>query len=726
MRITRTLLVAVLAIGLGLTPARATTTPVSTGTLHWGFKQSFRSYVGDAGISLGDGATRAGDGTFAFPLSGGSYDDTARATDVSLAGSVHFRAHPDGSGGYLLDITVSAPHVRITGTGASLTMHVLSRGLLDGGAAGPVVDYGEIPVAALDVSTGTVSTAGGSTAWSAIRATLTAEAVPAFLTYSAGTALDPVAFSYTGPGGAPGLSESWTAPSTPLLRAGPSWSAGTVLDVDAAYADPAHGVAYAVLGSLAPHSVQALDATTLAPLGGGTALGPQTRYLSAFDPATSTVFVAQDDGTIGAARWDGRAYVTTSVATVPDGVAALLGLTWDAAGHRLVAIVSAGDTAAVYAWTGPAWTQQIYPLPAPPSGQSVAAGWYGSPRNLHNLAAAPDGSLVLARGSITTSDAAAPALRVGLAGGSVTVASIAGTAFVAPDGDQAPSVGYGQVVIGGDGALYLLRTQQNSAVARLGTSGVTWRLDLPDTQALGLAVDTDSTVYVGAPNSKQIAIVRDGQVLRTQTVDDLGSRLTYFIAIGADHAVLTETRGAGFPLGVTRLDRAGVSPSILTPPAGATAVLRPGASTGQVTFAVRIEGTPAPQIRWQRRDPGAATFTDLPGATGPTLPLAVTAADRGASVRAVATNAAGAIASPAATITVRTAPPASPHPPSKDPATPAGDPTAPAGPEQPNTNHGGELAATGTVDGRLAGLGLVAVLVGVALSWLGRRRGRST
>ncbi|SHH05628.1 Htaa protein [Jatrophihabitans endophyticus] len=640
--------------------ARAESTAITTGSLHWGFKQSFRSYVTDAGIATSKPATRAADGAVDFPLSKGTYDAASGTTSVTFTGGVHFRAHADGSGGYLLDITLSSPQLTLSATGSTLTMAVTSRQLLAGDQGGPVKDYGRIPVANLDPASGTVQPAAaatGTTAWSAIPATLTADAVPAFLAYPTGTALDPVAFRYTGPGGAPRSDEVFTGPAAPLLERAATWSDPKALSLDALYPDPARGLVYVVRGNSVSHAVQVLDATTMAELGGDGALGTSTAYLNAFDPDTGTVFALQDDGTLAAARWTGSAWATDTVATVTDTVT---GLAWDRAHHRLLAIGTTDSAAAVVGWThsGGQWDETTYALPAPPAASSIADGWYGRPRQVRNLAVDGDGTLVLARTSLDSGTAAPAVLRIAVsapgaarAGAAATVSQLAGTAFAAPAGDPAPNVGYSQVVAGGDGSLYLLRNQNTSTVTRLTATGVDRQVTLPDTIVAGIAVDDDAVIYAGAPNNKQLIAIRDGVVLRRQAVTDLGSRLTFVVATGAGHSVYAETRTA-FPLGVTRFTRAGLGPSVTGQPAAAHVAVTGAGDSAGVTFTATGDGDPQPTVRWQVRTAGAAGFTDVPGATDGTLSVDATATDDGSAYRAVFTNAAGAIASEPAALQV--------------------------------------------------------------------------
>uniref|UniRef100_A0AAU3H059 HtaA domain-containing protein n=1 Tax=Streptomyces sp. NBC_01401 TaxID=2903854 RepID=A0AAU3H059_9ACTN len=99
--------------------APAATMELTDGTLDWGFKESFRRYIGGAGtITAEDGATQAdGNGVFTFGNGTGTYDTTTHGTDTGFDGSVNFNAH-----GGVLDITISDVKVTTTGTSGAVTV----------------------------------------------------------------------------------------------------------------------------------------------------------------------------------------------------------------------------------------------------------------------------------------------------------------------------------------------------------------------------------------------------------------------------------------------------------------------------------------------------------------------------------------------------------------------------------------------------------------------------
>uniref|UniRef100_A0AAU1LQ70 HtaA domain-containing protein n=1 Tax=Streptomyces sp. NBC_00148 TaxID=2903626 RepID=A0AAU1LQ70_9ACTN len=99
--------------------APAATMELTDGTLDWGFKESFRRYIGGAGtITVKDGATQAaGNGVFTFGNGKGTYDTTTHGTDTAFDGSVNFNAH-----GGVLDITISDVKVSTSGTSGAVTV----------------------------------------------------------------------------------------------------------------------------------------------------------------------------------------------------------------------------------------------------------------------------------------------------------------------------------------------------------------------------------------------------------------------------------------------------------------------------------------------------------------------------------------------------------------------------------------------------------------------------
>ncbi|UNK70041.1 HtaA domain-containing protein [Microbacterium sp. H1-D42] len=186
---------AVLA-GAAPTSAAATTTvtaagsgvcTVSSGTLTWGVKESFRSYISG---SIAKGEWQAADGAeyatpeFTFTAPTGELDAETGAGTVTFAGTVHFTGH-----GGVLDMTLGAPQIVIAEDG-SATLHLDVRSNDTSGEL--ALDEKQAEVAALDAPVA-VDTDAGTLAVASAPMTLTEAGAPAFGGfYQAGDELDPV------------------------------------------------------------------------------------------------------------------------------------------------------------------------------------------------------------------------------------------------------------------------------------------------------------------------------------------------------------------------------------------------------------------------------------------------------------------------------------------------------------------------------------------------------
>ncbi|MEU9094298.1 HtaA domain-containing protein [Streptomyces sp. NPDC048428] len=160
--------------------AAAPAMELKDGTLDWGFKESFRKYIGAAGkITVKDGATQAeGNGVFTFVNGKGTYDMTTHGTDTAFEGGVNFSAH-----GGVLDITLSDVKLSTAGTGGAITADV----------ATPAGTSNDVAVADLDLSAVRPGQgAGGAMVFKDIPAKLTKAGSEAFNgQYKEGEVLDP-------------------------------------------------------------------------------------------------------------------------------------------------------------------------------------------------------------------------------------------------------------------------------------------------------------------------------------------------------------------------------------------------------------------------------------------------------------------------------------------------------------------------------------------------------
>lgn len=159
---------------------------VSDGTLDWGVKASFRNYINGpiakGSIATSDGATVNGDGTFAFPLASGDGDAATGDVELRFEGTVTFEGHAYDGADPLLFMTVSDPHVVVTGTSAVLHADVTSKAL----TSGEVEDYPGVALAELDADAIPTLLAEGANAWEEVPAELTEDGVPAFANFYSG------------------------------------------------------------------------------------------------------------------------------------------------------------------------------------------------------------------------------------------------------------------------------------------------------------------------------------------------------------------------------------------------------------------------------------------------------------------------------------------------------------------------------------------------------------
>ncbi|MFH0520316.1 HtaA domain-containing protein [Streptomyces sp. M41] len=186
----------VLAALLPVTAAHAADRTVRGGRLDWGVKSSFQSYVtgpiAKGSYSLTAGAATVGSGSFRFHSATGTYDGDSGAFRASFSGGVHFVGHRTQGGAHQLDLTISRPTVRISGSTGTLYVDVTSKAK----GTGAVTTSRQVPFASL--SLGGIDMRGGGSAvvLNRLPATLTAQGAKSFAGYyTAGTALDPVSLS---------------------------------------------------------------------------------------------------------------------------------------------------------------------------------------------------------------------------------------------------------------------------------------------------------------------------------------------------------------------------------------------------------------------------------------------------------------------------------------------------------------------------------------------------
>lgn len=171
---------------------------VTDGTLNWGFKESFRSYISGT-IAHGEWETAGGASyetpEFAWSDGEGAFDPESFTGRVSFRGEVRFTGH-DG----LLDTTVADPTLLFTGFDTAYLLLDVSGLTMEDALAGNtdnVLGFEQVEFVTLDLSGGEieVSDDGASVTATAVPTAITSQGYEAFPNYDAGTAFDPVSFT---------------------------------------------------------------------------------------------------------------------------------------------------------------------------------------------------------------------------------------------------------------------------------------------------------------------------------------------------------------------------------------------------------------------------------------------------------------------------------------------------------------------------------------------------
>ncbi|WP_267245295.1 HtaA domain-containing protein [Streptomyces sp. PR69] len=195
------------------TTAAADPGAIVGGTLDWGVKKSFRSYVtgpfAHGKVELSGGATGSGDG-YRFPGGKGSFDADAKTLVASFDGGVRFLGH-EKNGEYALDLSFSGFEIEVRGTGGTLVADVVTK---DRGT-GETATYENLGIASLTVPAGGLKAENGVVKLTGVPAKLTADGVKAFGgMYKEGDALDPLTVAVSLDKDAPLPGSGGTQPQT--------------------------------------------------------------------------------------------------------------------------------------------------------------------------------------------------------------------------------------------------------------------------------------------------------------------------------------------------------------------------------------------------------------------------------------------------------------------------------------------------------------------------------
>lgn len=664
---------AVLTAGLvsALTPGTPTAIPIASGNLVWGFERTFRQYAGPGQLS--GGVSQDPTGAYVWPVTGGSYDEVGRVTVVSFAGRVQWTADPEpGTGRPRLDLSLSAPEIRIDPAGSTITMQVDLIG--PGGPRSP----GRVPVANLNVAGLAPSVANGTTRWTGIPAELTSQAAGDVLggRYPAGRLLDPVTLVYPGPGAAPDLSEGFGPPGRarlertadrpfPWVGTGDSW-------LEPLFVDDRLGIIHAQVNIPGTGiRVQSFETST----GRFSAPSPTVaadRFEFA-DPLNQRVYYRSvPNGPIDSYLQRDQNGDTWTAQPLPTPLL-VRGVVhrqmWDDERRRLHTFdrevppsISPDDVDAhvwhlnTYTETAPGvFTETRQVMPNGPAGRN--RDWYGDLG-----AVASDGSILLR----PNREVASPLLRRVVPGTDPVVTEIPGTEQpVAP-----------QLIVGENGWVALFvpagsGPQASAQIVRVGFgSGVQLlgpRLDFARADARAGAFDpTDGTLWLQVRAEKRLILVRDGRVVADQ-IDPLLNDRAAFVWVAPDRTAHVLS-GDGRVFGADGTDRyhygyaayrmTGVFPNFTAPvlPAAPQITLQRPDDVGRITLTVGAPVESGTSVRWQARRSGEPRFLDVPGATSTGLTAEARLGEHRSQWRAVFTNNVGSVATDPVTLTVFSAP----------------------------------------------------------------------
>jgi hypothetical protein len=718
-RLARRLLLVALAALIALTVGsarEASAAPVEIATapaLDWGFKTSWRTYALPPAVSGGATVTPGGIGGFqlGWAFDSGTYDPETKTTVLQYRGSAQWKSHsslgdtpPPGWEGPavvdLLDLTLTDPRVTISRDVATITAETASRNAF----TWQMIDYGRIEIVNLLLDGVTPTVAGGTTTWSAIPATIGDAARAPFgeTYYPQGVRVDPVSFSYSGPGGAPDLADHFdvedyvklgldgdnvvVAPDTTQV------DHFNVLAVDSARKLLYYRMQSMVEGvSSYTYRVFDLEEMRDVELSGSPLTLPMSSYGMARVTDTSTGKVYVGTGTPALGHWfrynaelnviehgddPGPISTTSNVGQT---------LSWDPVGQRVFEVVRhIPDGVGTTAYDSHQWQVKTY---SRQSDGTWSTQGYDIPNGGPNLnatvyqrggAVASDGSFVILGARQISQPTGAVPLPTTVNAAYRVVLHEDGTADTTPiPGTVVPNTAaavFTNVIPGGDGFVAWYRYTNTGAVQRVDVTPPSGQpivaeplVDLgytavSDIGANGFAADPDDgTVWVAGLKSRRLVGVRDGRLIADQVVPLRNPRGGPLLAFPGGRLVMQSGEGADGdvavqPYGFQQLERLGTTPKIADDPQDRSVTLTAGEESEEASFTAAATAAPEPTVRWQSKAPGSTRFVNVADETAATLTVAAQRGMDGTQYRAVYSNAAGQVATEVATLEVRYAP----------------------------------------------------------------------
>jgi len=624
-------------------PASAATTAaddvvtIDEGTVTWGVRTSWRGYAGPGQMSEGLTANSAGE--FQWKVEDGTYDPATQRLELHTSGKVHWELH-EGA----LDVTLSNLTLVVDGEEPQVFVDTVSKS-----ESGETVDYGSIALVDLDLEAGTVSEAGGVTTWTGLTSSLAAIGQDVFARfYSSGAPFDTVSATYTGPGGKPAIAkDDFLRPGSIGLPEVASRTEDVLADATSILPDTGRNIIHlASATSLRPY-----DATTLEPLAAAQPVAFYNGWTSYPGPVSlesAGVIVGNSGGKLVAATWDPATgqYTTTVLSDTPGNA-----FTYRASQNRVYVASAQGVLIVQHtAATGPR-VLSTYPWAA-------TAPSFSRP----SIAVGPDGSVVIADASkkpqlvrLLTTDGVRSAAVSDLPG-DYTNDRATQAYFQYPT--EAVATGTGFRLTNYQGRIYTVVSDDDTLYTRSGPI-----VDTGLNQVLRSTYDSYSdTWYLADWGATKVYGVRGDNHVQL-TVPSLGTSVLETVPVtgasGRLYAVAARQGDSGEAYGLFSWKQEGLSPTITTQPTQPVVTLPDWESTATTTLTVAATGTPAPALQWQTRPVGATSvrsWTDIDGATGPTLALTLGVADQGRQYRAVATNSVGRLGTDVLVADVKTPP----------------------------------------------------------------------
>lgn len=634
-------------------PASADVQPIGpAGGADWGLKQSLREYAEDVPggtIALSGGASRNPDGTFHFPLAGGTYDPESGSTVARFAGAVRL------GGNARLDLTIDDLSVEIAAAGPALFADVR-----DAAAAGGATSYPHVQLAALELGKAEPAVAAGTTTWSAIPAALSFAGAAALANlYPAGKPLDAFGFSYQGPGGKP-LPEGWSISGEPVY----AQVAGNAnpIDARAMFVDRSRGVLHVAT----PTGLRAFSLDHLIEQGSLAAPLPDAENGYAFDPEYGTVFAVPSTGATGPVRaftWNPTLKVYAEEAIGLESNSSTK-LAYYQPQRILHAIEGVADLVTEESETFSPGAQTAYRTGGGWGFQGVPPVETGG-RGITAFAVVGGGDYVAtltARYGSSPAGAVVPSAAQRLHFGNFFEPSAApGGLPPAPSGGY--TLGYTQAHTGPNRSATLVEPSPPAPVSHAVT--LTWKenggagefvADGPfelGPMVDGYAVDqANGNGYALQPELGKVSLFEADRLAGTIATPPLGgTALEPALAAASDDVLYF--RNDADPAGLYAYQRSAEAPTVGRHPEDVLATLFGPAATAEVEFKAAALDVPAPALRWQTRAPGGGAWLDVVGQAQPVLRVPVSAADAGRRYRAIFANAAGEVATDPASVSVR-------------------------------------------------------------------------